>query len=99
MSKPVATTWPWLSLGMQTVRLGLEMQQVMALRLARIAAGGSLAQHEATLMVTEKIAALAASQALMLNAYGTGRPDRAATRVLALYRRRVKANRRRLGAG
>jgi len=98
MSKRSATVWPWFSLGMQSARLGLEMQQVMALRLARIAAGGSLAQHEATLMITEKIAALAASQALMLDGCGTGRPDRAATRVLALYRRRVKANRRRLSA-
>ncbi len=72
------------------------MQQVVALRLARIAGGGASAQREAALMVTEKIGALAEAQALMLHACSTGNVDRASKRLLALYSRRVKANRRRL---
>jgi hypothetical protein len=96
MKRDSSIVWPWLSLGWQSARLGLEMQQVVALRLAKIAGGGASAQREATLMVTEKIGALAEAQAVMLRACGTGDADRAAKRLLALYSRRVKANRRRL---
>ena len=76
----------------------MEMQQVMALRLARIAAGGALAQREATLMVTEKIAGPRGKSGIAAEGVRNCRPDRAATRVLALYRRHVKANHRRLSS-
>ena len=49
---------PWLALSFQAARLGWEAQNVMALRLMRLAGGGTAGQSEAHLMVTEKVAAL-----------------------------------------
>ncbi|MEO8715708.1 MAG: hypothetical protein ABI369_11900 [Acetobacteraceae bacterium] len=83
----------------KTGQLAFGAQRVIAMRLARIAAGGPEGQREASLMVTEKIAALAASQRLMLKACARGDARKGATSVLALYSRRVKANVRRLGRG
>ncbi len=63
--------WPDLTLANLTAQgtmLALEAQQVMALRLARLAQGGPDAPHEAALMVTEKMQALQESGALLLSA-------------------------------
>jgi hypothetical protein len=51
---------PWISFGLKAWQLGLEAQNVIALRLLRLAAGGARAEAEASRMVTEKI--LAASR-------------------------------------
>ena len=49
---------PWLALILQTAPLGLEAQNVIALRLMRLAGGGASGADEARLMVTDKMAAL-----------------------------------------
>jgi hypothetical protein len=76
--------------------LGLEASSVMGLRTLKLAAGGAAAQTEAALMVREKIEAAMALQARALTG-GLGPTARgAATKTLAHYRRKVRANRRRL---
>ncbi|AWB21591.1 hypothetical protein DA075_12240 [Methylobacterium currus] len=82
----------WLRLGFDTVRLGLEAQTVVALRLAKLSLGGAAAQAEAQRMVTEKLEA-AAEAAMTLATGGT------AERVVRDYRRKVRANARRLSRG
>ena len=82
----------WLRLGFDTVRLGLEAQTVVALRLAKLSLGGTAAQVEAQRMVTEKVEA--AAEAAMTLASG-GTPER----VVRDYRRKVQANARRLSRG
>jgi len=84
------------NLGLEMTRLAGEAQAVIALRLARISAGDAAAGTEMVRMVAEK--ALAAGEAGMhvASAVASGRLDRAAQDVVTLYRRRVRANRRRL---
>jgi len=81
---------PWWKLGFDTAMLAMESQAVIGLRLARIAAGGAGAQTEMQRMVSEKV--LAASEAAMLLASGGS-----SSAMVAGYRRKVRANRRRLG--
>jgi hypothetical protein len=78
-------------------RLGFEAWMVIGLRTARLAAGGPAAVLEAQRMTTEKTAAILEAQAAAGMALMTGSSQRAAARkAIAPYRRRVKANRRRL---
>lgn len=87
---------PWMRLTMDTWALGVEASSVIGLRTLKMAAGGAAAQAEAELMVREKIESGLALQAramtggLGLTAHG------AAARTVAHYRRKVRANRRRL---
>lgn len=82
----------WLPL----LRFGLDAQQVVSLRLARLA-GNDVSGREATLMVTEKIAAFGEAQTAMVLAISAGASPEAAMRALFRpYRRRVSANRKRL---
>lgn len=87
---------PWMGLAWQGASLAMEAQQVIALRLARLAGGGAVARREATRMVTEKAAALVESQGRLMRATS---PESGVKSVLSLYRRRVRANRRRLSKG
>jgi hypothetical protein len=96
MKRRKASGWPWLELGLQSARLAIEAQQVVALRLARLAAGGPRAGREAARMVTEKVGAFATAQRMMLGATSRAESAKASKQVLALYRRRVAANKRRL---
>ncbi len=87
---------PWLKLGWDAWALGLEASTVMGLRTMKIAQGGAAAEAEARRMVSEKVEAAAALQALALTgALGVTAP-RIADKTLAHYRRKVRANRRRL---
>jgi hypothetical protein len=90
------STWPWLSLALSGTRLVVDSQQVIALRLAKLAKGGRKAEREASLMVGEKIKALADSHRVIAHAAATGHGDRAARKVLGLYQKRVNANKKRL---
>jgi hypothetical protein len=88
---------PWLALASQAALVGWEAQQVIALRLMRIAAGGSRGRDEAERMVTEKVAALAEAQAVVTaSAAGAGAGHGTGKKVLNVYGKRVRANRRRL---
>ena len=75
----------WWDLGM----LAAESQQVMWLRYLKLAAGGSKASAETRRMVSEKVAvaAQAGIGAMLGDAPG---------RVVKRYRKKVRANRRRL---
>ena len=86
----------WFSVSSQTAMLALEAQSVIALRLMRIAGGGALARSEATRMVTEKVQALGEAQAVA--AVGSVNRNRRhiAKKVVSVYKKRVRGNRRRL---
>ena len=82
----------WLPL----LRFGLDAQQVVNLRLTRLA-GNDVSGREATLMVTEKIAAFGEAQTAVLLAITAGASPEVAMRALFRpYQRRVRANRKRL---
>lgn len=86
----------WFSTGMQMARLGVDMQIVIAERLSRLARGDVAAGAEAMRMVTEKTLALGEVNARLVSAAVAGRLHRAGPEVVALYGRKVRANRRRL---
>ena len=78
--------FPWVSAWM----LAMESNRVIALRMMKLAAGGTSARREAALMASEKISE-AFGAAVTLATGGSN------ARVIARYRRRVAANARRLG--
>lgn len=77
-------------LGMDMAMLGFEAQGVIAQRMAMFAMGAPGASAEAQRMITEKV--FAAGEAAMQIA--TGASNR---KVIRGYRRKVRANSRRLG--
>jgi hypothetical protein len=86
---------PWLRLSVDIVRLGMESQGVVALRVMKLARGGFAAAEEAHLMVSEKIGAAVSAPLYVasdLLAPGPGAARRTTTTLL----RKVRANRRRL---
>jgi hypothetical protein len=90
---------PWIGIGFDAWRLGLEASTVIGLRTLRIAQGGEAARLETERMVSEKVEAGIALQALAMSG-GLGlTPAHASARTLAHYRRKVSANRRRLTKG
>jgi hypothetical protein len=90
---------PWLGIGLDAWRLGFEASQVIGLRTMKIAAGGVEGHAEAERMVAEKIdAGLALQTMAMTGALGVSAAS-ASARTLAHYRRKVRANRRRLVKG
>ncbi|HEV2572083.1 MAG: hypothetical protein BGP04_03815 [Rhizobiales bacterium 62-17] len=76
-------------LGFDSAMLMFESQQVIALRLAKLALGGPAAMSEANRMVSEKGIALAEAATHM--AFGGSTED-----VVRKVRRTVRANRKRL---
>lgn len=90
---------PWLALSRDAMMLGLESQSVIGLRLLKAAMGGEAAQKEAGLMVAEKAQAVVDAQMVLARSALAGEAHLGPGRALALYRRRVQANRRRLGKG
>jgi len=87
---------PWLRIGFDAWSLGVEASAVIGLRTLKIAAGGPAGEAEARRMVSEKLDAAAELRTKALSGglgiTGAG----AATKTLAHYRRKVRANRRRL---
>ena len=79
----------WFDLSLDAAFLGMETQRVVGLRLMKLAAGGTAAQAEAQLMVSEKMAAFAEAAATL----ATGGSTR---KVIRRYRHHVRANERRL---
>ncbi|OYV53692.1 MAG: hypothetical protein B7Z78_01795 [Rhodospirillales bacterium 20-60-12] len=101
MAKKYGFSWMNPGLGMdlawQMTRMTIDAQNVIALRLAKIAKGGKAGQAESILMVEEKLRTLGQSQMIALRAAGT--QDGGAARIAKLYGRKVAANRRRLSRG
>ncbi|TXN64538.1 hypothetical protein [Methylobacterium sp. WL6] len=79
----------WFKLGMDATMLAFESQQVIGMRLMMLSAGGAVGQAEAQRMVTEKV--VAAGEAALMMASGAS-----TAKVLAGYRRKVRANALRL---
>ena len=87
---------PWFKLGMDMWMLGAESSSVVALRTLKLAGSGTAANVEAELMISEKMAAvIALSQQAMLGQLGATMPGIGSKAVVS-YRRKVRANRRRL---
>jgi hypothetical protein len=81
----------------RAAQTGWEASAVITMRLMRLTAGGALAQREAQRMVAEKVTATVEAQTAAATALMTGRgPARAAKSASAVYRRKVRANKRRL---
>ena len=90
---------PWLKVGLDAWSLGMEASSVIGLRTMKIAMGGAAADAETKLMVNEKIKAAQELQTLAFSG-GLGlTPHRAAAKTVTHYRRKVRANQRRLLKG
>jgi hypothetical protein len=89
-------TNPWVRAGFDAWSLGVEASSVIALRMLKIGAGGAAGETEARQMVSEKIASGFALQAMALTGGLGFTAHGAARKTLAHYRRKVRANRRRL---
>jgi hypothetical protein len=88
---------PWVVLTMRAFQLSWEAQNVIALRMLRLASGDVRSQAELNRMVLEKITAAVEAQAAAGAAMMTGSKDHViAGKALTIYKNRVRANRRRL---
>jgi len=97
---PAFYPWPTMAfanMAFQGTMLAIEAQQVIALRLLKMAMGGPNLHKEAALMVSEKLETMAEGGHMMVAAALGGKQDLGADKVVQLYRRKVRANRRRLG--
>ncbi|WP_430423665.1 hypothetical protein [Phenylobacterium sp.] len=83
-----------MRLGMNAWALGLESSAVIGLRRLKIAAGGAEAEAETRRMEMDAVLAL---QKMAFTGGLGATPQRAAARTVAHYRRKVRANHRRLG--
>jgi hypothetical protein len=89
----------WFDLGLSAWTLGLEANMVIGLRMMKLAAGGAAAQAEVQRMVSEKADANVALMTKgMTGALGLT-PEAVVAKSLTHYRRKVRANRRRLAKG
>ena len=79
----------WMKFALATARLGQETQEVMVLRMTKLARGGTQANLEAQRMLTEKGFALA-------EAASTLAVGGSMAKVVRRYRSHVRANKRRL---
>ncbi len=86
---------PWIGIGFDAWRLGLEASTVIGLRTYRIAWGAG-GEAEARRMLIEKVDAGLVLQSMALRGALGSTPASATARTLAHYRRKVRANRRRL---
>jgi hypothetical protein len=88
---------PWLALSFKAFQLGIEAQSVVALRMTRLASGGGGTQAEMGRMILEKAAAVTEAQFAATAAAAAGNKDHViAEKALKIFRKRVRANRRRL---
>lgn len=87
---------PWTRLSWDAWMLGAEAASVMTLRGLKLATGGDPSGRETRLMVSEKVDAAQVLGALALTgSLGLTAPE-ALDKTLKHYRRKVRANRRRL---
>ncbi|WP_246252008.1 hypothetical protein [Ancylobacter pratisalsi] len=86
----------FFAFSMSMARLGLDSQVVIAERMSRLARGDFAAGVEAVRMVTEKTITLGEVNARLVSAATNGRLDKVGPEIVALYGRKVRANRRRL---
>jgi hypothetical protein len=87
---------PWVRASFAAWSIGLEASSVIALRMLKMSRGGATADKEAWRMVSEKIESCFALQAMATREGGPLTAQGAVNKILAHYRRKVRANRRRL---
>ena len=88
---------PWLALTFKTMQLGFDAQNVIAMRMMRFAAGDAGALNEVRRMVVEKVTASLEAQTAVASGIIVGQKDTVvADKVLRVFRKRVRANKRRL---
>jgi len=85
-----------LRLSLNLWQASLEAQQVIGLRLAMLMSGSQAAPAELSRMVPEKMAAALEAQQVAANAALTGNVALIPSQTIALYRRKMRANRKRL---
>jgi hypothetical protein len=91
---------PWAALAFDAVKLGLEAQHVIALRIAKIASGHRESSAEVKRMIAEKPPAFAKAQTQMTIALSQGAKEHVAARkAVRILTKTVRANRRRLTRG
>ena len=81
---------------MDAAMLAMEAQQVIGLRMMKLALGGPAAEAEMRQMIDEKMTATATATTLMTAAAMQGRLDHGAEDVVQMLRKKVRANRKRL---
>ncbi len=86
----------WAKLMGGAFALGLDAGTVVGLRLAKLGRGGAAARRESVRMVEEKLKAAFDASAIASRSIVSGEAHRAPERVLALYRKHVAANSKRL---
>lgn len=79
-----------------SIAMSIAANQVIGLRLMKIAIGGAHGDRESRLMVSEKFEAAAEAGMEAALSVATGQAHRAPGRALAAYRKRVNRNLRRL---
>jgi hypothetical protein len=90
---------PWIRAGFAAWSLSIEASTVIALRTMKIAAGGAAAEREVRQMIDEKIEAGLDLQTKAMTGGLGFTPESATNKTLSHYRRKVRANRRRLTQG
>jgi hypothetical protein len=97
---PARARHPWGILAFDTVKLGLEAQHVIALRLTKIMSGHRDSRAEIERMISEKPPAFVKAQTEIARALACGSKDHVAARqALRILEKVVRANRRRLTRG
>jgi hypothetical protein len=86
----------WANAGASAVALGMEASAVIGLRMVRMASGGAASGEEVQRMVSEKLASALELQTAMLTGQLGTTPLEGTQKILRHYRRKVRANRRRL---
>ena len=87
------TSNPWIKIGLDAWWLTMEASSVIALRTLKLASGGASAAEESQRMVTEKIAAALTLGPMLI---ASASAAQAMATALNHYRRKTRANRKRL---
>ncbi|MGJ0508587.1 MAG: hypothetical protein ACR652_15975 [Methylocystis sp.] len=88
-----------VTLFVDTLTLSMAANAVIAMRLTKMAFGVVDPSQEAPLMVVEKIDAATEASLAAARSIAAGEPHHAAGRAMAVYKRRVDRNLRRLTRG
>jgi hypothetical protein len=88
-----------ITLFADTLALSVAANAVIAMRLTQIAFGAVDPKRESRLMVAEKIDAAAEASMAAARAIAAGEAHHAPGRAVAIYKRRVERNLRRLAGG
>lgn len=87
----------WMKLAMDSWSLGLEASTVVGMRMLKLSQGGPAAAAECDRMVREKLDAAAEMQLLAMTGGLGATSGSAAAKAVGHYRKKVRANKRRLG--